>query len=123
MWESDQSSDRPETITVEVYQNDKLYQTLIVDASNNWSYQINDVPQFDEAGIPYVYTIDEQPVEGYTTKIDGFNIINRKNESLSQGDTLPDTATQTFNLVLIGLVLIGMSAMIWIGLRFKKNKQ
>ena len=41
----------------------------------NWTYTINDLDKYKDGKL-INYTIEELPVEGYTTTYNGFDIIN-----------------------------------------------
>ncbi|MFW7419372.1 Cna B-type domain-containing protein [Vagococcus fluvialis] len=78
--EGDKLNKRPDSITVELYQNNgkKPFKTQQVTAGkdNDWAYEFTDLPKYDKDLNEYVYTVKEQPVEGYTTIIEGTTIIN-----------------------------------------------
>ena len=76
----DDLSDRPEEITVLLLQNgDELERlTVMPDASGAWQYSFEDHPKFDEEGIPYTYSVEEMPVAGYESKVDGYDLHNRQ---------------------------------------------
>ena len=42
---------------------------------NDWKYEFKDLPK-EENGKAIDYTVSEQPVKGYKTKIDGTTIVN-----------------------------------------------
>nr|MBO1354700.1 Cna B-type domain-containing protein [Enterococcus sp. DIV0212c] len=69
---------RPESITVRLYQNDKEYQVQEVkaDESGDWSYRFTNLPKYDSEGNEYNYTLKEDPVKDYETKIEGTTITN-----------------------------------------------
>ena len=67
---------RPAIITVNLLQNGKEISELIVSDATDWNYVFSDLPVFDENGAPYVYEITEDPVKQYTTKKEGYNLIN-----------------------------------------------
>ncbi|MEO1769558.1 Cna B-type domain-containing protein [Candidatus Enterococcus ferrettii] len=69
---------RPRSITVRLYQNGKEYaqQNVIADASGNWNYAFTNLPKLDEKGAAYNYTVKEDPIKDYSTKIDGTTITN-----------------------------------------------
>ena len=79
-WVGDKPEQRPESIKVTLYQNGEVYKELIVkddgDGDNNWHYQFDDIPIYDEQGNKYAYEVKEEPVDGYQTTIEGFNITN-----------------------------------------------
>ncbi|MBC1359272.1 Cna B-type domain-containing protein [Listeria booriae] len=67
---------RPENITVDLYQNGVLLASKKVTADDNWSYSFADLPKLDADGKEYVYTLTEEPVAHYTTTQDGYNFTN-----------------------------------------------
>ncbi|MBO1265102.1 Cna B-type domain-containing protein [Proteiniclasticum sp. SCR006] len=71
---------RPESITVVLLESGEEYKTMEVtpDTDGNWTYTFNDLPQFDEYGVVYQYSIDELEVEGYETTVEGFDLINTR---------------------------------------------
>ena len=71
---------RPGFITVVLLQSGEEYQTMEVtpDTYGNWTYTFSGLPEFDEEGKPYEYTIDELEVEGYLSTVDGYDLINTR---------------------------------------------
>jgi LPXTG-motif cell wall-anchored protein len=69
---------RPESITVKLMQNDEKYAEKIVkaDKKGNWSYRFDKLPKYDAEGKAYTYTIQEEKVSGYTTKVNGYDLVN-----------------------------------------------
>src|SRR5699024_59784 len=84
-WEDEDESDRPESITVNLLQNGVSYtsEKIKPDKDNNWSYTFKDLPEFDETGNAYEYTVTEQDVPGYDSKVDGFEITNTRADEKS----------------------------------------
>ncbi|WP_429973948.1 Cna B-type domain-containing protein [Enterococcus sp. AZ163] len=80
MWKDNDNklNTRPRSITVRLYQNGKEYaqQNVIADASGNWNYAFTNLPKLDEKGAAYNYTVKEDPIKDYKTKIDGTTITN-----------------------------------------------
>ncbi|MHC5228673.1 Cna B-type domain-containing protein [Enterococcus sp. LJL99] len=61
---------RPESIVVDLYQNNSLYATQeIKDQNGKWLYHFADLPAVDSQGKEYSYTVKEEPVDGYKTTI------------------------------------------------------
>ncbi|ENH95980.1 hypothetical protein J416_13124 [Gracilibacillus halophilus YIM-C55.5] len=121
-WKNDTEQDRPSSIVVVLYQNGEQYTTKKVTAANDWHYRFEDLPKYDENGVAYEYTIDEQEVGGYRSTVDGFDITNTwtpqvaneedSNESSGSTDEsdgpLPNTATNTFNIILIAICALAV---------------
>src|SRR5699024_7188875 len=61
-WKDDDNATeiRPDTITVNVLQNDIFMKEVEVTASDNWTVTIADLPKYDDKGVAYTYTITEQ---------------------------------------------------------------
>ncbi|MBZ0322878.1 Cna B-type domain-containing protein [Enterococcus casseliflavus] len=69
---------RPESITVKLMRNDKEIDDQIVKADNqgNWTYRFDNLPKYDAEGKAYTYAIQEEKVSGYTTKVNGYDLVN-----------------------------------------------
>ena len=78
-WEDADNQDgkRPESIIINLFADGKQIEnkTVKADALGNWAYSFTNLPKFAE-GKEIVYTVTEDAVEGYTTKMDGNNFIN-----------------------------------------------
>ena len=76
-WSDDNNRDnkRPASITVNLFADGTLDQSQKITAANDWKYQFTDLPKYKD-GKEIKYTITEDPVEGYTSSIDGFHITN-----------------------------------------------
>ncbi len=86
IWEDadDQDGKRPDSVTVYLVINgEKTEQKLVLNESNNWRGSFDDLPAYgDQQAV--VYTVSEDSVSGYTTKIekgtDGTFIITNTHE-------------------------------------------
>ena len=83
VWNDSDNKDakRPNSIIVELYANDEVYDRITLDESNNWRYSFNDLYVYDENNNKITYTVKEVgELSGYTGDIlaDGldFTIIN-----------------------------------------------
>lgn len=77
-WDDNNNQDglRPEEITVRLYSDGKEINSAKVNKDKNWSWEFKKLPKYNDQGAEIVYTVKEDPVEGYTSKIDGYNITN-----------------------------------------------
>lgn len=51
---------RPDTVTINLYRNNILYQELtLIGENNSWSTKVTNVPAYDDNGKKYIYTIEE----------------------------------------------------------------
>ena len=71
----DQDGKRPESIKVNLFVNGVLKESKTVTAEDNWKYSFGNLPKY-EKGVKVIYTVTEDAVEGYSTKIEGYNITN-----------------------------------------------
>ena len=71
----DQDGVRPKSITVNLLADGEVIKTAAVTAANGWKYSFEGLPQFKD-GKKIIYTVSEQPVDGYKTTIDGTAITN-----------------------------------------------
>ncbi|MCA1047781.1 Cna B-type domain-containing protein [Bacillus toyonensis] len=77
-WNDNNAADRPSSIQVDLLQNGNVIQTKEVTAANSWNYTFADLAQYDMNGVAYTYTVKEQPVVGYKSEVNGYNITNTK---------------------------------------------
>ncbi|MCU5305464.1 Cna B-type domain-containing protein, partial [Bacillus toyonensis] len=77
-WNDNNATDRPSSIKIDLLQNGNSIKTQDVTAANNWNYTFADLAQYDMNGVAYTYTVKEQPVVGYKSEVNGYNIINTK---------------------------------------------
>src|SRR5699024_5996490 len=68
-WLDDDSTNRPETITVQVNKGDDVIDEVEVTAEDDWTYTFADLPKYDKHGEEIHYTVDEREVEGYEKSI------------------------------------------------------
>uniref|UniRef100_UPI001E4DE8C1 Cna B-type domain-containing protein n=1 Tax=Bacillus tropicus TaxID=2026188 RepID=UPI001E4DE8C1 len=52
--------------------------TQEVSKETGWKYEFKDLVAFDENGKAYKYEVKEQPVDGYESKVNGYDITNTK---------------------------------------------
>ncbi|WP_263849263.1 Cna B-type domain-containing protein [Lacticaseibacillus sharpeae] len=72
---NDQDGKRPTSITVNLIADGVKIKSQTVTKANNWQYNFTGLPK-NANGHPITYTIEEVPVPGYTTSIQGYNLTN-----------------------------------------------
>ncbi|MFA2650069.1 Cna B-type domain-containing protein [Bacillus cereus group sp. MYBK77-1] len=77
-WNDNNATDRPTTIKVDLLQNNKVVDTKEVTAEKDWKYEFKELAVFDKNGAAYEYKVKEQPVPGYESKVEGYDITNTK---------------------------------------------
>ena len=90
-------------------------ETVTLNAVGNWKHTFNNLPKYDATdGHEIVYTVDEENVTGYSTKITGdaktgFTITNTKNTP----KTYDNTNIGMFMILMVAsLVIIGVDIVI-----------
>ncbi|MBJ8190122.1 Cna B-type domain-containing protein, partial [Bacillus cereus] len=78
VWKDGNGEGRPETIKVDLLQNGKVIDTKEVSAASEWKYAFTDLVAYDTEGKAYKYEVKEQPVDGYQSKVKGYDITNTK---------------------------------------------
>ena len=75
--DNNQTAKRPLGITIRLFADgtEKASQTVNAGEDGTWSYSFTDLPKY-EAGKEITYTVSEDPVSGYVTSTDGYNITN-----------------------------------------------
>ncbi|MFR3920943.1 MAG: Cna B-type domain-containing protein [Dysosmobacter welbionis] len=49
-----------------------------MNADGSWTNDFGSWPAYDDSGRAYTYTVQEEPVDGYGSRVDGWNVINGK---------------------------------------------
>ena len=70
-----QDHTRPDSIKVNLLANGTVVDTKTVTAKDGWKYDFTDLPEYKD-GEKIVYTVTEDVVGGYSTQLDGTDIIN-----------------------------------------------
>ena len=107
-------------ITVELLADGIVIQKVKLSNDNNWNYTFTDLPRYDDTdGHEIVYTVEEEPIKGYTYSISGdmktgFVILNT--------ETPPPPPTGDADLPLYILMMI-LSGLGMIGIISTKKKR
>ena len=87
--DSDNESRRPASITVNLLQNGVRIDTKSV-TGPGWNWSFTNLPKYNgDIDHPYVYTITEGPVSGYSSTIHGYDITNTLGGGGSGGGGTP----------------------------------
>ena len=76
-WEDADNQDgkRPNAVRVKILKGQDIVDVQEVTAANGWKYESNPLPKY-ASGQEIAYTVAEEAVPGYTSKVDGYNITN-----------------------------------------------
>lgn len=122
-WKSDSKEDRPAKVTVEIYEDNELCETVELDQSNDWTYSWEDK---DGKGI---WTCVEKDVpDGYTVKVTteaGGSKIMITNTGKVQPKPVPPSKTRTGDPTAMrwSLIAMGVSGLVLLaaGIRRRRN--
>ncbi|MCL2748293.1 MAG: DUF5979 domain-containing protein, partial [Oscillospiraceae bacterium] len=79
IWRTPTGHPLPEKIVVVLYRDGVKFaqQEVTPGANGTWSYVFGPLVKINpDTQEPYVYTVREEPIAGYDTRVDGYNIIN-----------------------------------------------
>ena len=76
-WDDAENQDgkRPASVKVKILNGDTVLDEQNVTSANDWKYESKALPKY-AAGQEITYTVSEEAVPGYTSKVDGYNITN-----------------------------------------------
>jgi hypothetical protein len=101
-------------ITVELLADGIVIQKVKLSNDNNWSYTFTDLPRYDDTdGHEIVYTVEEEPIKGYTCSISGdmktgFVILNTETPPPPPTGDDADLPLYILMMILSGLGMIGI---------------
>src|SRR5699024_650886 len=75
-WLDGDGEGRPDSIIVELFANGNSIDTTKVTSKSDWKYEFTELPKYDKEGEKIKYTIEEVAVDGYESKVDGYDITN-----------------------------------------------
>ena len=95
----DQDEIRPDSVTVRLMKNDEQYQDAVeLSAKNQWTWSWQELPKY-ENGKEIVYTVVEDPVEGYTANYDAKTgvLTNTHTPAEPEPETVDKTVTKVWD--------------------------
>lgn len=77
-WDDEDNADgiRPASITIRLLANGEEIEQRNITVDDNWAWTFTGLPIYS-GGTRINYTLTEDPVDGYTTTVDGYYITNR----------------------------------------------
>lgn len=113
VWEDNNSKDRPKEVVIQLYCGKTLYDTVTLNAANNWRHAWDNLPAYAADKTKNEWSIVEKPVDGYNAvvKKDGitFTVTNSKKTTPPEDPKLPQTGMLWWPvpvLLFAGLVLV-----------------
>ncbi len=79
---------RPSSIIVSIFADGEEFETIKITAENNWTYTLENLQKYKK-GQEIKYTIEEEKLDNYETKYDGYTITNSyiEQEIITQPNT------------------------------------
>ncbi len=87
-WTNDDEREKPDSVTVILYQNGKECSQTTISEDDDWEGSFSNLPKYDNDGKEYIYTVKEKKVKDYVAKVtgdqnDGFVITNTPETTVS----------------------------------------
>ncbi|WP_297377198.1 Cna B-type domain-containing protein [uncultured Helcococcus sp.] len=114
-WDDKDNQDgiRPNSITINLLANGEIVETKEVTAKENWSWKFTSFAKYAE-GKEIEYTISENKVDGYETKVDGFNLINTYLPKDKEKPKAPKTGDDMVLSLYLGSLVVGFIVLYYI---------
>ena len=95
-WEDANNQDkiRPDSVVINLLANGSKVKIINVTAENNWKFSFDNLPKYQD-GKEIEYTLTEEPVNGYTIKVNGFNVINTHTPATGTSNNTSNNTPQT----------------------------
>ncbi len=118
VWDDQSNESRPKSIEIELYNKDVLFDTILLNSENNWTYTWTDLPEDGE------WTVKEKEVpEGYEVNVEkqpqGFIVTNILKNSPNKPTPLPQTGQTWWP---IPLLIIASVILFAVGCILKKHE-
>ncbi|MBQ2034339.1 MAG: Cna B-type domain-containing protein, partial [Peptococcaceae bacterium] len=98
-WNVPEDIEIPEKVEIQLFRDNSKTPIATTTANNDdWKYSFGELPKYavDTDGHTYVYTVKEVPVEGFTAKYNGYDIINTYNRTATT-EVLVEKVWNDFN--------------------------
>ena len=98
IWEDNNNKEgkRPEEITIRLFANGKEIDKKIVNAKDEWKWDFGKFPKYqNEEEVKY--TISEDSVKNYESKVEGYDVTNTYKESIVEN--IKETVKETVNTI------------------------
>ncbi|MBF0786751.1 Cna B-type domain-containing protein [Streptococcus sp. 19428wC2_LYSM12] len=126
---NDQDGIRPSSITVHLFANGvDTGKTATASEATGWNYSFEGLDQYQNGQV-IQYTVQEDAVPGYTTQIDGTLITNSYVPKETPPGTQLDKSTTkralpaTNSTTSLGLIVIGLSLLVGVGIYLMKQRK
>lgn len=101
VWEGDREEIRPKEVVIQLRKNGEVYDTVTLNAGNNWRHLWEDLPRYDENQQTIAWSVSEQNVKGYqfTVSLEGitFKVTNTFDPDAETGETIRRVVQKTWD--------------------------
>lgn len=101
IWQDDVEELRPDEVVVELLKDGTVYDTVRLNAKNNWRHTWKSLPKYHADGSAIEWCVTEQPLKRYTVRIsrDGntFLVVNTYNPQSPDEDSITRTVIKRWD--------------------------
>ena len=95
IWKDDLEALRPGEVTVQLLKDGAIYDTVTLNAANNWRYTWKKLPEYNKDGSKIVWSVVEKELKNYTVLITRDGITFTVTNTYSPVEPTDDTVTRT----------------------------
>ena len=112
-WDDGDNQDglRPKSITIRLLADGKEVDSATVTEEGGWKWSFTGLPKYRDHGTEIVYSITEDAVKGYESKVDGYNVTN---EHPTEPGKKPRTGDDSHLLLWLIVMLVSLTVVLGI---------
>ena len=95
VWKDDVEQSRPKEVIVQLLKDGAVYDTVTLNAANNWRYTWEKLPEYNKDGSKVVWSVVEKELEDYTVLITQEGVTFTVTNTYSPDEPGDDTVTRT----------------------------
>ena len=117
----DNGENRPNEVKVTLYANGIEIEKITLSSKNNWKYVVENLAKTDEEGKEIKYTVTEEKVDGYETRIEEKDQVIKIINVLEEAPDTSDIAIWKY-IVVAGIASVIVVVLVIVIVKRKKNK-
>ena len=94
VWKDDMEQSRPKKVIVQLLKDGAVYDTVTLNAANNWRYTWKKLPEYNEDGSEAAWSVVEKEIEDYTVLITQEGVTFTVTNTYASDESEDDTATR-----------------------------
>lgn len=95
IWKEDTQQSRPKEVTIQLLRDGVIFDTVQLNADNNWGHTWEKLPEYNEDGSKVAWTVTEEAPEDYTVLITREGITFTVTNTYSPREPSDDVITRT----------------------------